>query len=74
MGGAGVSNDRALLKTRLDEEVKVREINEDRILWIMAQMVFRFLYVPYKTTLVSKFQVKRVAIAEQKDRQPHGMG
>jgi glycosyltransferase involved in cell wall biosynthesis len=51
MGGSGISNNKALLHKRLHEEALVYRMNERNALWRMAQMVFRIMYVPYKTLL-----------------------
>lgn len=55
MGDSGISNNKNFLKKRLDEEYKVQKMNEDKMLWKIAQKIFRFLYVPYKTRLMTKF-------------------
>jgi glycosyltransferase involved in cell wall biosynthesis len=55
MGGAGISNNPQALEKRLAEEHRVQQLNEENVLWKMAQMVFRFIYMPYKTKLLSKF-------------------
>jgi glycosyltransferase involved in cell wall biosynthesis len=51
MGGSGISNNKAFLQKRLHEEALVQKINEKNPLWRMAQIIFRFFYVPYKTRL-----------------------
>jgi glycosyltransferase involved in cell wall biosynthesis len=54
MDGTGISNDRALLKKRLDEEALVYKTNEENPMWRIAQTLFRLLYVPYKTKYLPK--------------------
>ncbi len=54
MGGTGVSSNSAMLAKRLGEENLVQRMNEKRLFWRMAQLLFQFLYFPYKTRLAQK--------------------
>lgn len=59
MGGFGISSNKDLLKKRLDEEAFVHKMNENNRMWRMAQIIFQFLYVPYKTKLLPKVKGER---------------
>ncbi len=48
MGGNGISNDRNLLQTRLNEEFCIQQANETNRVWKMIQLIYRKLYRPYK--------------------------
>jgi hypothetical protein len=49
MGREGVSSDPRFLLKRLQEEHTIQMLNEKNPLWRAAQLLFRRLYVPYKT-------------------------
>jgi len=51
MGGSGISSNPAMLPRRLCEEKMVQRMNEKKLFWRMAQLLFQFLYFPYKTRL-----------------------
>ena len=53
MGGCGISSNRNHLLKRLHEERRVQNMNEKNPMWCVAQKVFRFLYIPYKTRFLS---------------------
>ena len=55
MGGAGISSNPAMLEKRLNEEALVQSLNENKRFWRIAQMLFQFLYFPYKTRLAPKY-------------------
>jgi len=48
MGGNGIGTNDAFVSRRLWEERHVQKINENRIHWRMAQLVFRSFYLPYR--------------------------
>ena len=48
MGGNGIGTNDAFMDRRLWEEREVQKINEDRVLWRLAQLVFRSFYLPYR--------------------------
>ena len=58
MGGSGISSNPAMLQRRLYEEVLVQRMNEKKLFWRMAQLLFQFLYFPYKTSLVPRLLLK----------------
>lgn len=56
MGGTGVSSKRDALILRLQEEFRVQSRNEKKPFWRMAQLLFRWLYFPYKTRFLPLLQ------------------
>lgn len=56
MGGKGISSNQDFLIQRLQEEVQVQNLNENNRLWRLAQLLFRILYFPYKTSFLPKLQ------------------
>ena len=54
MGGTGIGSNRDFLTTRLREEALVQHLNEKNAYWQSAQLLFRTLYLPYKTRLLPK--------------------
>jgi glycosyltransferase involved in cell wall biosynthesis len=48
MGGSGIGSNDAFVFKRLWEERQIQKINEDRILWRIAQLAFRSIYLPYR--------------------------
>ena len=48
MGGSGIGSNDAFVSKRLWEERQIQKINEDRILWRIAQLVFRSIYLSYR--------------------------
>jgi glycosyltransferase involved in cell wall biosynthesis len=54
MGGTGIGSNRDFLTTRLREEALVQHLNEKNAFWQSAQLLFRTLYLPYKTRLLPK--------------------
>ena len=58
MGGSGISSNPAMLQRRLHEEVLVQRMNEKNLFWQMAQLLFQFLYFPYKTRLAPRLLLK----------------
>ena len=52
MGGGGISSANRSLINRLDEERRVQETNERNPAWRAAQIIFRRLYLPYKTRIL----------------------
>ncbi len=57
MGGTGIGSNRDFLTTRLREEALVQHLNEKNAFWQSAQLLFRTLYLPYKTRLLPKTSV-----------------
>ncbi len=53
MGGTGVSSNRNFLEKRIREEARIQKANEDNPFWRFAQLMFRALYFPYKTRIIS---------------------
>jgi len=54
MGGTGIGSNRDFLTTRLREEALIQHLNEKNAYWQSAQLLFRTLYLPYKTRLLPK--------------------
>jgi glycosyltransferase involved in cell wall biosynthesis len=52
MGGEGIGSQDGNIPYRIREEGLVHQLNEQNIIWRLAQHIFRFLYVPYKTKLM----------------------
>jgi glycosyltransferase involved in cell wall biosynthesis len=49
MGGEGVGTNLKTTHKRLEEERRVQQLNEKNPLWRLAQQIFAFFYLPYKT-------------------------
>ena len=56
MGGSGISNNQDLLTRRLEEEVRVQDLNETNPFWRVARSIFRTVYFPYKTRLLPRLR------------------
>ena len=56
MGGRGVSSNQDALIFRLQEEIQVQSRNEKNPFWRMGQLLFRWLYFPYKTRFLPKMR------------------
>jgi glycosyltransferase involved in cell wall biosynthesis len=56
MNGTGVSGNQKLLIKRLNEEYFIQKSNETKRFWRILQLIFRMLYLPYKTRLVPVFK------------------
>jgi GT2 family glycosyltransferase len=57
MGGSGVSSDLKYLAKRIREEGLVQKLNEKNYFWRLSQIIFRALYLPYKTVLFPRLKV-----------------
>jgi len=58
MGGYGIGSISKFTLERLKEERLVQKLNEQNQLWKAAQLVFRMVYMPYKTLLLPKLKRK----------------
>jgi len=56
MGGSGIGSIAKFTLERLKEERLVQKLNEQNQLWKAAQLVFRMVYMPYKTLLLPKLK------------------
>ncbi len=56
MGGYGIGSVSESTLERLREERFVQELNERNPVWKVAQLVFRMVYMPYKTHLLPKLK------------------
>ena len=56
MGGYGIGSISKFTLERLKEERLVQKLNEQNQLWKAAQLVFRMVYMPYKTLLLPKLK------------------
>jgi glycosyltransferase involved in cell wall biosynthesis len=56
MGGYGIGSVSEFTLERLREERFVQELNERNPVWKIAQLVFRMVYMPYKTHLLPKLK------------------
>ncbi len=56
MGGCGIGSVSKFTLERLREERFVQELNERNPVWKVAQLVFRMVYMPYKTHLLPKLK------------------
>ena len=56
MGGYGIGSVSEFTLERLREERFVQELNERNPVWKIAQLVFRMVYMPYKTYLLPKLK------------------
>lgn len=56
MGGYGIGSVSKSTLKRLREERFVQELNERNPVWKVAQLVFRMVYMPYKTHLLPKLK------------------
>lgn len=52
MGGEGISNCSTHLRVRLNEEHVIQKSNETSIVWRFAQIIFKYLYRPYKLVIL----------------------
>lgn len=56
MGGVGISSKQEMLIARLQEEIRVQNLNERNPFWRLAQLIFRTVYFPYKTRLLPRLR------------------
>jgi glycosyltransferase involved in cell wall biosynthesis len=56
MGGMGISSNHNMLIARLQEEIRVHDLNEKNPFWRLAQLLFRSFYFPYKTQFLPKLK------------------
>ncbi|MBW1740722.1 MAG: glycosyltransferase [Deltaproteobacteria bacterium] len=56
MGGSGISSNKDFLLARLQEEVRVQNLNERNPFWRLAQLLFRTFYFPYKTQVLPRLK------------------
>lgn len=56
MGGVGISSKQEMLIARLQEEIRVQDLNERNPFWRLAQSIFRTVYFPYKIYLFPKLK------------------
>lgn len=61
MGGYGIGSISKFTLERLKEEKLVQKLNEQNQLWKAAQLVFRVVYMPYKTLLLPKLKKRRIS-------------
>jgi glycosyltransferase involved in cell wall biosynthesis len=61
MGGSGIGSISKFTLERLKEERLVQKLNEQNQLWKAAQLVFRMVYIPYKTLLLPKLKKRHIS-------------
>jgi glycosyltransferase involved in cell wall biosynthesis len=56
MGHSGISSNKKMDFLRIKEDFAIQKENENNIIWIILQIIFRFFYYPYKIKLLPKIR------------------